>query len=328
MKSEELSTISLGSYFKHLQEVTAEFKLNAHPAVVQCRMIAAEAANWTALKLESQVAAQRLVEEVITASRPLQETLRPMILEQERWASLLQPIRQATKFDAGKLSQQFAQIDQLFRQLPPRTREALLLLGEHGWYLDPEMSLPDLWEFKEVLVSGNVKQSELALADYFEARADGIEKSLTERLPHRAHLLRSAFNAHRRGEYELSIPVLLAQTDGICKELVDHYLFIKRNKKPETAVYVERFAADTYRAAILSPLAQTLPIGASESERRAGRDALNRHTVLHGESLDYGNKINGLKAISLINYVAHVLGAEKIASAADANSTRPSEPSS
>jgi hypothetical protein len=33
---------------------------------------------------------------------------------------------------------------------------------------------------------------------------------------------------------------------------------------------------------------------------------------LHGEDLDYGNRKNGLKAISLLNYVAHVVSdAEK-----------------
>jgi hypothetical protein len=60
-------------------------------------------------------------------------------------------------------------------------------------------------------------------------------------------------------------------------------------------------------AALLSPLAQTLPIGASERQRNEEFIGLNRHMVLHGESLNYGNKINSLKAISLINYVAHVL---------------------
>jgi hypothetical protein len=33
--------------------------------------------------------------------------------------------------------------------------------------------------------------------------------------------------------------------------------------------------------------------------------------VLHGESLDYGTKINSLKLISLINYVVDVLVSEK-----------------
>jgi hypothetical protein len=57
-------------------------------------------------------------------------------------------------------------------------------------------------------------------------------------------------------------------------------------------------------AAILSPLAETLPINASENERPRNFNGLNRHMVLHGESLDYGSKVNSLKAISLVNYVS------------------------
>jgi len=72
-------------------------------------------------------------------------------------------------------------------------------------------------------------------------------------------------------------------------------------------LYVEQIASDTYRAALLEPLAQTLPIGASQNERHDGFSELNRHMVLHGESLDYGTEKNSLKAISLINYVSIVL---------------------
>lgn len=142
---------------------------------------------------------------------------------------------------------------------------------------------------------------------YFESRVGEIEESISKRFPSREKLIRAAFKAHRRQEYELSIPVFLAQTDGICKEVVKQYLFTKQNKKPRTAIYVEQIAADTYRAALSSPLAKTLPIGASEHERAEEFNELNRHMVLHGESLDYGNKVNSLKAISLVNYVAHVL---------------------
>lgn len=148
---------------------------------------------------------------------------------------------------------------------------------------------------------------ENALVDYFEGRVDEIEESIVKIFPHRAHLIRAAFNAHRREEYELSIPVLLAQTDGICKDATNQYFFIKKDKKPQTAIYVEQIVADTFRASLLSPLAQALPIAASEKERSIGSVALNRHAVLHGESLNYGTKANSLRAISLINYVVHVL---------------------
>lgn len=269
---------------------------------------------------------RKSIQPIIDTRETLQKALEPMLANQERWRQLVELVRlpQIELPDLSPIAKQvidfqkaiqesigpaFQQLHKGFLELPMRTQEALLLLGQHGWYLDPEMSLPALWELKSALSQGNILEAESALVEYFESRIAEIEESITTKFPHRGHLIHSAFGAHRREEYELSIPVLLAQADGICKETVDQYLFIKQDKKPSTAIYVARIAADTYMAALLSPLAQTLPIGASEKERPEGFVALNRHTVLHGESLDYGNKINGLKAISLVNYVAHVLPA-------------------
>lgn len=216
--------------------------------------------------------------------------------------------------ELGKsLQQVFApaldQIQKSMRDLPPRTQEALLLLGSHGWYPDFEWSMPELWHLKDALSEGKVEEGEKALIEHFEARLDAIEKSLTEKFPHRAHLIQAAFGAHRRQEYALAIPVLLAQIDGICKDLTDKYFFIreKTKTKPEVAIYVEQFVADAFMTAFLSPLSKTLPINASQGERPQGTDLLNRHAVLHGESLNYGTQANSLKAISLINYMADVL---------------------
>lgn len=191
-----------------------------------------------------------------------------------------------------------------FQELPNHIQEALLLLGENGWYLDLEMSLPALWHLREILDEGNLLKAEKILIKYFENRLPEIEKSILKKFPRRKHLLKAAFNVHRRKEYCLSIPLFLAQTDGICKETIGKYLFRKLNGKPRTAIYVDQIANDTVMAAFLSPLTKTLPINASEKERPINFNGLNRHMVLHGESLDYGTKVNSLKAISLVNYVS------------------------
>lgn len=198
----------------------------------------------------------------------------------------------------------FDDLKNSFQELPNHIQEALLLLGENGWYLDLEMSLPTLWHLRNILDEGNLLKAENTLIEYFESRLSEIEKSILKKFPSRKHLLKPAFNAHRRKEYCLSIPLFLAQTDGICKEAVGQCLFMKSNRKPQTAIYVDQIANDTFMAALLSPLAETLPINASENERPRNFNGLNRHMVLHGESLDYGSKVNSLKAISLVNYVS------------------------
>jgi hypothetical protein len=201
----------------------------------------------------------------------------------------------------------FAELQRSFEELPPKIRQALMLLASHGWYLDADMPLEELWDLREALLAGEISVAEDVLVEYFDNQIKIIESEIVKQFPHRAHIISSAFRAHADEEYCLSIPVFLSQTDGICKERVGQYLFVKQNKKPQTAIYVERLAADTYEAALLSPLATTTPISASEGERNANVDFLNRHTVLHGESLSYGTKINSLKAVSLINYVSQSL---------------------
>lgn len=194
-----------------------------------------------------------------------------------------------------------------FHELPRQTQAALITLGNHGWFFDLEMPLSFLWELENTLNRGNIEEAEAALADYFREHLLSIENRLNTKFPLRAKVVSMAFSAHKRGEYDLSIPVFLAQTDGICYEVVNQYLFMRRNKKPGTAVYVDTVVSNTFRHALLSPLSQSLPISASENERGEHFNALNRHQVMHGESLSYGTEINSLKSISLLNYVGEVL---------------------
>jgi hypothetical protein len=262
------------------------------------------------------------VDQIKEIQETIKAMLEPILIAQESLkklgAAIVYDISYATK-QASELIMSFQEkigsvlkeFQRNFRELPPRTQEAFLLLGHHGWYVDLEMSLPELWNPTKLFLEGNIAEAENALIDHFEGRIDKIEESISKKFPHREKLIRAAFNAHRRQKYELAIPVLFAQVDGICKEVGNEYLFKKDKKKPCIAKYVEQIASDTFRAAILSPLAQTLPIGVSKNERTEEFNELNRHMVMHGETVDYGSKINSLKAISLINYVAHVLMPKK-----------------
>lgn len=274
--------------------------------------------------LRQQDELQKAMHPVLESQAALQKALKPIFSVHADWLNAIEPLKipryalpelRAVTEQTEKLrvslermiTPAFEDLQRSFSELPPKTQDALILLGQHGWYLDLEMPIPALWQLKKALEIGSVQEVEEALIEYFEQRLGEIETSILGRFPNREKIIRAAFSAHRRHEYELSIPVFLSQTDGICKEVVNEHLFMRKNKKPRTAIYVKQIAADTFRAAILSPLAHSLPISASERERDSGFNELNRHMVLHGESLDYGTKTNSLKAISLINYVAHVL---------------------
>jgi uncharacterized protein Yka (UPF0111/DUF47 family) len=299
-------TKAIDAHLKQWQEIGERMQKLVAPVLKQQEQL------QKAMKpfLESQASLQKSLELVLAAQEKWRNVVASFEISRYTLTNLGPVAEQAEKFRKsleGIISPAFEELQRSFRELPQKTQEALMLLGTHGWYLDLEMPIPSLWKLKRALEEGSVQDVEEALVQYFEERLDKIEASIVGRFPNREKVIRAAFSAHRRCEYELSIPVFLSQTDGICKEVVNEHFFIKHDKKPRTAIYVEQIAADTYRAALLSPLAHSLPIGASERERGPGFTELNRHMVLHGESLDYGTKTNSLKAISLINYVAHVL---------------------
>ncbi|TYO63726.1 hypothetical protein FXV83_25740 [Bradyrhizobium hipponense] len=275
--------------------------------------------------------AQQSIPASLVLSSEHRETLQKM---QSEWVSLVKQFSEGYRVFAEALMPRafelreqmnafsrhiapfLAQLKEVAEKAPPAYRKALLLLGENGWYMDLDMSLAAPLDLGRALKKGDIEHAENALVTYFEARVDQIERFLVEAHPRRAKVLTSAFAAHKAGQFDLSIPVLLAQTDGICRDEAGQYLFTgprgrerdKRYKgKPGIAVYADEVASDTFLSVVLSPLGEKLPINASESERADGWIALNRHMVLHGESVDYGTKINSLKAISLINYVASSL---------------------
>ena len=219
------------------------------------------------------------------------------------WARIVEPISEFQRRFENALGPVLKQFTEEIEKLPSRMKDALLLLGKHGWFIDFDMPTTGIWQLEKALRAGNAIKAEEALAAYYRKKSPEILKKLKKRFPRRAMVMDAAFTAHARGEYLLSVPVLLAQADGICQELIVCQLYAKRGR-PIAAKFVKTIAADTLRAALLYPVTQPLPLTAPPNKRKAGE--LNRHQVLHGESVDYGNEVNSLKAISLLNYIMDV----------------------
>lgn len=201
----------------------------------------------------------------------------------------------------------FKSLSKRISELPAETKAALILLGKNGWYLNLDMELSQLHAIEKELMSNNISAVDDFLIKYYEENIDEIEKNICTLYPNRAKIISKAFSAHRNKDFELSIPVFLAQADGISKEKIDYYIFLKKDKKPETAQYVESLAIGGFQRSLLAPLTEILPIMKSEKDRGPTFTELNRHMVLHGESIDYGTHLFGCKSISLIDYIGNVL---------------------
>ena len=242
---------------------------------------------------------------------------RPAVqLVAERFAAMLEKIQPALRGLQRwwiEFHPNLVRLVEAAKAMPPVYREALMELGQRGWYLDGEMGLSTPVEFSRAIAAGQIEETEVALEDHFTMRLDAIESEIAAAFPSRARILAAAFRAHKDGLYACSIPVFLTQMDGICMEVGNKYFFIRENKRPGIAGHVDQLSDNPLTAAMLAPLTEILPISAGPEARGPGFWQLNRHTVIHGESVDYDTRRNSLRAISLINYVSQMLSQPKLA---------------
>jgi hypothetical protein len=193
------------------------------------------------------------------------------------------------------------------RELPERNRRITRMLAQHGWYIDPHATAADVEQWAEMLSEGPVDLAQERLCVHFDATAPLLLAQLVEEFPGRGGLLRSAFGAHARGDYACSVPLFLAQADGICFEIVNEQLYARRGGVPRLATVLRTIDEDFFLASVIAPLVEAMPLSAPASERKnLPSNILNRHAVLHGESLDYDTRLNSCRCVSLLGYIAWV----------------------
>lgn len=203
-------------------------------------------------------------------------------------------------------------------RMPARTAHALRIFAQNGWYLDPEMFPSDIFRWAIRLEEGQVEAVHQELIAHFRESLDGIEQRLGAAVPSRARFFQSAINAHRRGDYAASIPLLLAQADGLCFDVTKVQLYSRAKGRMKIEAFVKGSVKSELSVSVLTALIEPLPISASENERKGLTNYLNRHEVLHGESVTYDTELNSCRAISLVVYVVWAMAQESLKPAVQA----------
>ncbi|PFR98852.1 hypothetical protein [Bacillus cereus] len=130
-------------------------------------------------------------------------------------------------------------------------------------------------------------------------------KWLEERMP----ILENAIDGHINSYYSLTIPTILAQTEGI---LVDGMLRLEAVDLDEEIGYINQkdflrqFLLGRNTSFSFDKQIETFYIKTILARFDRGKEVksdLSRHAILHGENLKYGTKINSLKAILVFDYI-------------------------
>jgi|GEM_PF-4179378 len=188
-----------------------------------------------------------------------------------------------------------------------------------GWFISPhiirDLSLP---EFAELVRERNVRKFEekvIELANEFIPR---ILSKCSKQFPVRKKIfteIQTAFNAKL---YSAVISLCYSQADGISNDVRGFGFFDKsRNEDYHLRTYL---TLKQKEIGINTGIAEQLGIMSNEMIVHEGDDRLqdsiyrqssfNRHLVVHGHSVEYGSRVNAIRAIYLLDFLSYFSKAE------------------
>lgn len=220
-----------------------------------------------------------------------------------------------TKVDVGsvlvKIGDAVNKIKDHHAKVYPEIVDNLSFFADHNWFIS--LSIPAK-NFRQQALCGNREGSnpdnmlelDKKFIEFYEGWFKELCTIITKKHPKRTFILEQAFRAHKREEYALSIPVFLAQADGILAETSRMELFSSRDSiyKHLNDSKTSAIEGNVFSAAMWTPLMQERPIAWSSGKRRDNNyTGFNRNTVMHGIDVEYATLKNSLKAFSLLAYV-------------------------
>jgi hypothetical protein len=186
-----------------------------------------------------------------------------------------------------------------------------------------ELGLPSLefsltaYDFKMILEIQAEQGNDAALSyifeifredDYFLLNQMVSTWTDTPYMADRQKGVRSAIEAHKRGEYELTISTLLPLIDGLSAEIVSQF----PNRKGRKAIYVTdvvriykeiepEIASECLVQVVEKVLFQNVDFGTAPIP-----SSNNRHAILHGRVSDFGTELCSYQVILLLHAIVHI----------------------
>lgn len=181
--------------------------------------------------------------------------------------------------------------------LPDRFNE---LLGTHGWVTFEDMDVEVAREAVLLAKAGDLDGAEDLLVRHFDAERlrGGVERLCKEVPPFeaRASLLLAAVEDHREGRYHASVPVALAQLDGIARDLTGKDFFVESKKAAHLIVRDSIIGHRSGLSALARVMSRQRPQTSSTEI-----DVPHRHGIMHGRDLAYANeKVSSKSLVALL----------------------------
>ncbi len=106
-------------------------------------------------------------------------------------------------------------------------KQSIILLAEEGWFPVLDIAIGEMDQLGKFAEDGDSERIDQVLSQAYRKKTKRLEKKIISSFPNRKYIISQAFEAHRRKHYYVSVPALLAQADGIAKEITRGEFFLK-----------------------------------------------------------------------------------------------------
>ncbi|WP_205473943.1 hypothetical protein [Nocardioides sp. SYSU D00038] len=184
---------------------------------------------------------------------------------------------------------------------------AIMELSPRGWSV-ASMPISAVRRALGAIVEESGEEADQLLADVFDgpgaerltricsrvARIRVEDDALRGFFTERARLLRLASDHHLAGRYDASIPILLAQIEGIVIDISGGKKFFTKGRHKADLSSPDRAAS------LLGGLTALQALFGEDVKHTQARGSLSRHGVLHGRELAYDTRVNSAKTWSVL----------------------------
>ncbi len=219
-------------------------------------------------------------------------------------------------FNSVEFREQLRQIQEgakRLKEITPRFKAIMLEIGfpPHSSILMFHINdIVQIYDNRGVEYTKRLIERYMTLFVYREEEIRGMQETWQKAkwLEKRIEVINCVIDGHLKGYYQLTVPTLLAQIEGI---LVDGILTLDEIKPNDKIGYGKQknFLTQVIlgETGVLSFDEQieefytTIILANFERGKEINSD-LSRHAILHGEDTNYGTKLNSLKTILIFNY--------------------------
>ncbi|MBU0632734.1 hypothetical protein KKA17_08810 [bacterium] len=199
------------------------------------------------------------------------------------------------KNEAEEFLEKLFEFTKNFEKLPSISKK-------FNWYIEPLIQLRSLKKlFQEC---ENEKKVDEILSKHYKKNIKRIFDDLKNAFPTRKNIFDEIYYAHKKKLYYLSTIALMTQIDGLVYDVFNGKNYFQGDffkKKIEMLEEREKTVGLCFLKQLFN---NELPIRISQSKRTLEFEHMNRHQMLHGETLDFNTEINSLKAVSLLATLA------------------------